>query len=90
MATTKDKRLEVRVTGPQKELIERAAAVEGRSLSDFTTAALTERATEVLRRERELQVQADAFDRFTALLDEPAQTVQGLADLLRRPSIFID
>lgn len=90
MATTKDKRLELRVSGQQKELIEQAAAIEGRSISDFATTALTERATDVVRRERELQIEAEAFDRFAAILDEPGTYNEGLADLLRRPSVFID
>ncbi|MDN4612948.1 DUF1778 domain-containing protein [Leifsonia sp. F6_8S_P_1B] len=90
MATMKDKRLEVRVSGHQKELIEQAAAIEGRNLSEFATIALTERATEVIRREHELQMEAETFDRFSALLDEPARTIDGLTDLLRRPSVFID
>ena len=90
MTTTKDKRLEVRVTSAQKGLIERAAAIQGRSVSDFTAETLAERAEEVIRRDRELHVGDEAFAAFAAALDEPAQSIDGLADLLRRRSLFTD
>ncbi len=55
---TKNARLEARITGEQKELIERAAAYEGRSVSDFVVATVQEAAKtiiqehELLRRNR--------------------------------------
>lgn len=86
----KDKRLELRISGEQKEMIEQAAALEGRSVTDFSTQALTEHAHEVIRRNHQLTLDAEAFDAFVAILDEPAQTLPGLVDLLRRPSVFRD
>lgn len=86
----KDKRLEVRVTGEQKELIEHAAALEGRSVTDFTTHALTEHAHEVIRREHQVALDAETFDAFRAELDRQAQVVPGLVDLFRRPTVFRD
>lgn len=88
--TVKDKRLELRVTGEQKELIEQAAALEGRSVTDFSTHALTEHAHEVIRREHQLMLDAELFDAFRAELDRPAEVLPGLADLFRRPSVFGD
>lgn len=87
---TKDKRIEVRITSTQRDLIERAAVIQGRTVSDFTADTLTERAEEVIRRDRELRVEDEAFDAFSAALDAPAQTIDGLAELFRRPSIFVD
>ncbi|WP_426625490.1 DUF1778 domain-containing protein [Leifsonia sp. McL0607] len=87
---TKDKRIEVRITSAQRDLIERAAVLQGRSVSDFTADTLTERAEEVIRRDRELRVEGEAFAAFSAALDAPAQTVDGLAELFRRPSVFVD
>jgi uncharacterized protein (DUF1778 family) len=86
----KDKRLELRLAGSQKALIEKAAALSGRSVSDFSSDVLTERAEEVIRHERELRVDAEAFDAFNAILDRPARSIDALADLLQRPSIFVD
>lgn len=88
--TTKDKRLELRVTGEQKELIAQAAALEGRSVTDFSTLALTEHAHEVIRREHQVRLDAETFDAFLEELDRPSQVSTGLADLLRRPTVFRD
>ncbi|MEN2736253.1 DUF1778 domain-containing protein [Microbacterium sp. X-17] len=87
---TKDRRIEVRVTSVQRELIERAAILEGRTVSDFTATTLTTRAEEVIRHERELRVEEETFAAFAAALDAPAQNVEGLAELFRRRSVFID
>lgn len=87
---TKDRRIEVRVTSAQRELIERAALLQGRTVSDFTADTLTERAEEVVRRDRELRVDEEAFATFAEALDAPAQSVEGLAELFRRRSVFID
>lgn len=87
---TKDSRIEVRLTSEQKANIEAAASIEGRSLSEFSTDALTTRADEVIARDRQLRVDARALEEFTRMLDRPACVVDGLADLLRRPSVFVD
>lgn len=86
----KDKRIELRATGAQKDAIEAAAAIEGRSVTDFSLAVLTERAEEIIQRDHELRVSAEAFDRFAEALDRPAQSVAGLRELLARPTIFRD
>lgn len=86
----KDRRLDVRVTAPQKEMIEKAAAIQGRSVSDFTTDTLTTRAEEVIRRDRELRVSEEGYAAFIAALDEPARELEGVAALFRTPSVFRD
>ena len=86
--TTKDERLAVRVTARQKETIERAAAVLGRNVTEFTVQALTERAEEVLTDRHTFGVSQEAWDEFIARLDSPARPVAELVALLRRPSVF--
>jgi uncharacterized protein (DUF1778 family) len=44
----RDQRLETRVTPAQKELIERAACVQGRTVSDFVATALQDAAKKVI------------------------------------------
>lgn len=91
MATTvKNERLELRLTSDQKQEIEQAAAISGRSLTDFSVSLLVEEAGEVIRRERELRMSKGAWDAFNHILDEPAKPLAGLADLLSRPSVFSD
>lgn len=91
MATPlKDERIELRVTRQLKEDLQTAAAIEGRSVSDFSTTVLAEHAQAVIRRDRELRVEAEQFDAFTAILERPARSVEGLRDLLTRTPVFVD
>ncbi len=87
---TKNTRIELRLTGEQKSEIEQAAALSGRSVTDFSVPLLVERANDVIRQARELHLSREAWDAFNDLLDQPARPIDGLADLLRRPSVFAE
>ena len=89
-STVKSERLELRLTSDQKHDIEQAAAISGRSVTDFSVPLLVEEAGEIIRQERELKMSKHALDEFNRALDEPAKPLTGLADLLRRPSVFSD
>ncbi|WP_147430143.1 DUF1778 domain-containing protein [Frondihabitans australicus] len=89
-ATTKSDRLDLRLTTAQKREIEQAAAISGRSVSDFSVTALVEKAEDTIRREREIAMSRRSFEAFSALLDRPAKSVDKLAGLLARPSIFVE
>lgn len=86
----KDARLEFRVTSEQKEAIEEAAAIEGRTVTDFSASALVERAHAVIEQERRLRVDAVRFDAFLEVMDRPARSLDGLRDLMNRESVFVD
>lgn len=88
VATVKNERLELRLTSDQKQDIEQAAAIVGRSVTDFSVTLLAEEAGEVIRQERELRISKNTWHAFNEILDEPAKPLAGLADLLRRPSVF--
>lgn len=87
--TTKDGRLELRLTRQQKESIEEAAALSGRSVTDFSVPILVAEAAQVIQ-ERDLAMSEEAWDAFQEILDRPAKRIDALADLLKRPSVFID
>lgn len=91
MATPlKDARIELRVTAAQKETIERAAAISGRTVTAFSAEVLTKRAEEVIQQDRQLRVDAEAFDAFQAIMDQPARSIEGLRDLMTRKPVFAD
>jgi len=90
VAPLKDARIELRVTAAQKEAIEKAAAIEGRTVTAFSADVLTQRADEVIQHDRRMRVDAYAFDAFVAVMDDPAREVEGLRDLFGRPSVFVD
>lgn len=85
---TKDSRLELRLSSSQKTEIEQAARVEGRTVTEFAVPLLVAEATDVLRRQRELRLQDDAWKAFNQALDQPAQSLAGLKDLFRTPAVF--
>lgn len=91
MATAlKSNRIEIRLTADQKRTIEQAATISGRSVTDFSVPLLVNEAAEVIRQDRELRMSAQAWDTFNEILDRPAKPIAELADLFRRPSVFID
>lgn len=90
MSLTKSDRIELRLTREQKMEIEQAAALSGRSVTDFSVPLLVKEAEQVIRVERDLRVSKKSWAAFNAILDRPAKPVSGLADLLKRPSVFED
>ncbi|WP_294180104.1 DUF1778 domain-containing protein [uncultured Schumannella sp.] len=87
---TKSDRLDLRLTSTQKAEIEKAAALSGRTVTDFSVSVLVREAEEVIRFERELHLSQESWDAFNDILDRPAKPVSGLADLLKRPSVFTE
>lgn len=71
-ATAKRERLEARVSPEQKALIERAARLEGRSVTDFLVRSAQQEAERVIR-EHEVMVLSprDSVAFVQALLDPP-------------------
>ncbi len=75
--------INLRATGKQKTLIDRAAASLGRSRSDFMLEAACREAEEVLLDRRYFVVPEEAFKKFTALLDRPPADNPKLRRLMR-------
>lgn len=85
---TKDSRLELRLSSSQKREIEQAASIEGRTVTEFSVPLLVAEATDVIRRQRELRMSDAAWEAFNDVLDQPAQSLAGLKELFRKPSVF--
>ena len=77
-------RLEVRVSPEQDALIRQAADLEATTVSAFVLETVTARAKKVIRQHQDLVLPAEAFDRFIAELDKPAEVVPELAELFQR------
>ncbi|WP_243064973.1 DUF1778 domain-containing protein [Humibacter sp. RRB41] len=86
----KSARIEVRVTSDQKQVIERAAALQGRSVTDFISALVTEEAEEVVQSTRVKTLSAEAFDDFLRALDEPPRVIPELKRLFQKHPIWAD
>lgn len=67
----KTSRLDIRLTEEQRGIIERAAALTGSTLTQWTAQHLLEAARMDIERTATLRLESEAFDAFMAALDEP-------------------
>lgn len=67
----KTARLDLRLTEPQKQLIEQAAAISGSTLAGFAVSQLMDAAAQVVTRARSLTLDAEDWDMFVAALESP-------------------
>jgi uncharacterized protein (DUF1778 family) len=81
----KEKVLNVRLSPRQRSTYERAAALEGITVSALVTSAADQRAEEVLRSHATLIVASDTFDRLLKALDTPAALATPLEKALTNP-----
>ena len=80
----KMERLEARINRSQKTLFQRAARLEGRSLSDFVVAATLEAAARTIQRDEILQLSTTDRDVFVRALLNPPEPVPALREAARR------
>jgi uncharacterized protein (DUF1778 family) len=81
----KDKVLNLRVSDQQRTVYERAATLEGVSVSALVTSAADARAAEVLHAHASMTVPSDVFDRLLAALDRPTTLAPALKRALVEP-----
>jgi len=67
----KNERLETRCSADQKALIARAAALSGRTVTDFANSTLIEAATRIIREHEVISLNARDSKAFVAALLEP-------------------
>ena len=80
----KPERLEARVTREQKELIEHAAELEGRSITDFVVASAQSAARQVIQDHESLKLTARDREVFVQALLNPPQPTDKLRQAVRR------
>lgn len=77
-------RLETRVTAEQKTLIERAAALQGRSVTDFVLASVQDAARRAIEEHRQLELSVRDSEAFVEALMNPRPVNDRLRDTVRR------
>lgn len=83
-ATAKDARLDIRMTPDQKELIERAAAMNGLSITDFVMSCVEKAARRTLRDYEEMTLTKRDSEAFVQALIEPPTPSRRLSEAARR------
>jgi uncharacterized protein (DUF1778 family) len=82
--TTKTERLEMRLTAEQKQVLERAALLNGQMLASFIRSQLMERAQEIIERHTRTVMSERDFTRFLELIDRSAEPAAALKSAYRR------
>ena len=94
MATTetrrRSRRLELRTTLDERELIDRAVAVTETDLTEFVVANAVEAARRVLADRDRFELDADALVAWDAVNARRARDLPGLRRLMERPSPFTE
>jgi uncharacterized protein (DUF1778 family) len=89
-ARTRDRRLEVRTTTEERDLIDRAVEAAGTDLTSFVVGHLTDAARQVLADRDRFTLDADAAAEWDRINRRPAKELIGLERLMQRPSPFTE
>ena len=86
--SARTEKLDLRLTPAAKRMLQNAALVANRSVSEFVLESAIARAQETLPDRQRFGLSADRWESFMAALDAPAPLSPRLARLLTEPSIF--
>jgi uncharacterized protein (DUF1778 family) len=81
---TRAERLEARVTAEQKSLIERAAALQGRTVTDFVLTSVQDAARRAIEEHSHLALSVRDSEAFVDALLSPKPVNDRLRDTVRR------
>jgi uncharacterized protein (DUF1778 family) len=81
---TRAERLEARVTAEQKSLIERAAALQGRTVTDFVLTSVQDAARRAIEEHNQLSLSVRDSEAFVDALLNPKPVNDRLRDTVRR------
>jgi len=81
---TRAERLEARVTAEQKSLIERAAALQGRTVTDFVLTSVQDAARRAIEEHHQLALSIRDSEAFVDALLNPKPINDRLRDTVRR------
>jgi uncharacterized protein (DUF1778 family) len=83
-ARVRNERLETRVTADQKNLIEQAAALQGRSVTDFVLTSVQEAAQRAIEEHQRLDLSVRDSQAFVEALINPPPVNDRLLETVRR------
>ncbi len=85
---SKAERLQIRVSGREKAILERAAAASKQTSSEFIRGAALHHAEHVLADRRSFLLDEEQWQRFEAALDREPVVKENLRRLLQKPSVL--
>jgi uncharacterized protein (DUF1778 family) len=87
-AKRKEHPISMRLPQADIAIIDRAAALRGRSRTDFVREAAVNAAEDALMESRLIRMSRAGFADFAAILSRPADPVPELVELLKRPALW--
>lgn len=84
----KEKRLSIRATEPEKELLSQAAKARRTNVSRFILEASLDVAAAVLGEQAEYRLPPEQWDAFCRRLDDPPKSIPALQELFRENGSF--
>lgn len=88
-ATTKTRRIEIRITEEERNLEQAAAAVSGETLSEFVRRAARHEAERTLAERTRYILDDEAAQRFLTACEQPSpDSERGLRRLIEKPSVL--
>jgi uncharacterized protein (DUF1778 family) len=84
----RSRRMDLRTTPEDRELIDRAVAATGTDLTDFVVSHVTAAARRVLADRDRFELDDDAVEQWEAINARPARELPGLRRLMERRSPF--
>ena len=84
----RSRRLELRTTPEEREIIDRAVAASDTGLTEFVVGSAVEAAQRVLADRDRFELEAAAVEQWEAMNSRPARDLPGLRHLMERPSPF--
>jgi len=84
----RDATIHIRVPSKTKDLIETAASIVGKSLSEFTLESARKHATDVLLDQRLFVLDSDQYAAFMRALDNPPPAGPKLKALMKRRPLW--
>lgn len=86
----RSRRLELRTTPGERDLIDRAVAVTETGLTEFVVTNAVEAARRVLADRDHFELDAEALAAWESINDRRARDLPGLRRLIERPSPFVE
>jgi len=85
---SRNRRIEVRATAEDRQLIDRAVTASGTDLTEFVITHLRLAAQQVPADREGFRLDPEALDAWERINQRPARSLKGLAELMDRPSPF--
>ena len=82
--SVEESRLNCRLSGEAKSLIEKAASLSNQTMTDFAVSTLIARAEEIVERHHNIRLSAEASARFLDLLENPPKPNAALKKAWKR------